>query len=267
MRTTLVTPPEPSPIRRLTLYVIVPLVVTLTLIALYFSGVPWLQAIVSPDVNRELGLLENLQVIVLLFLLSIPLRGLRMARDRRERAALLVLAAGCLFMLLEEMDYGLHLVDLARGDAAPRGGVRNLHNLGENTRWMKRAGDLLMVLLFIVAPLCLRRSRSAWVRYLLPDPYVLGTAVVGVGLSRFAHFLQDTTRQAGSISNNVSEFRELVTYYAFALYFHRVVLCRRPPLRVEPTRSAHDTPAEAAGPDTRARLGGDSGHARQRVRG
>jgi hypothetical protein len=219
------------------LYVIAPFVVTLTLIGMYYSGVSWLRALVSPDVNREFGLLENLQVILLLVLFSIPLRGLARTRDRRLRLTLFLLAGACLFMVLEEVDYGLHVVDLARGVTDPEEGVRNLHNLGDSTRWLKRAGDLVMILLFIVAPLALRRSRSPWVRYLLPDPYVLGTAIVGVGLSRFAHYLQDTTLQTGSISKNVSEFRELVTYYAFALYFHRVLLCRTSPLEADAPRT------------------------------
>ncbi|MBN2308467.1 MAG: hypothetical protein JXR94_05820 [Candidatus Hydrogenedentes bacterium] len=224
--------------RRFAVYVAVPSVVTLGLIAMYFSGVPWLQHIVSPNIaglhpdsNRELGLLENLQNVCLIVMAATALLACRRKPHRVEKAVWGVLAAFSLFVLLEEMDYGLHFYELAASvtfDKATQ--VRNVHNTFDLTNIMKNGALAGMIFLFVVFPLAFTNSRNPLLRYITPDRFAIGTMVAMFALRTLAHWLRDQgVGGAGTISKNISEFRELITYYLFMVYLLEVAFRRRYP--------------------------------------
>ena len=80
--------------RKLVIYLVVPAGVTLALILAYFSGVSWLQALVSPriagmhpDSSREFGLLENLQNLYLLGIVVVAAWAVKRKTLRIEKAA------------------------------------------------------------------------------------------------------------------------------------------------------------------------------------
>ena len=215
--------PLPS---KLIVFVVAPVAVTGILIAMYFSGVPWLQSIVAPHHNRELGLLENLQNAVLLGLAGILLLGAKRRPAGLERRVFGVLFACTLFVFLEEIDYGTHVVRQLAGKPDPS--PFSLHNIG-STGPLKQAGDVVLVLCFVIAPLCVGRSARPLMRYVTPDRSSILTVAAMLALSRVAHLLQDTTGQAGSLSNNIAEFRELNIYYLVAVHAYVVVFRRRRP--------------------------------------
>ena len=192
------------------IHVVLPLAVVGTSIACYFSGVPLLQDIIAPTANREFGLIENLQHLILL---GVALTALRAAR-RGGSLAWWVIALGATLALLEEVDYGQHWVRLASGDPTP-GEPVNLHNQGQLNDWLKRATDLGMLLVFGLLPFLLRRPRPDWV----PSPWSLATLALGFLLSRVVHSLDEAgiaTNEA--LTSNLSEFRETITYWVVALY-------------------------------------------------
>src|SRR5262249_20458650 len=47
-------------------YLILPALTTLVLVSMYFAGPRWMQEIVAPAANREFGLVENLQNVLLI---------------------------------------------------------------------------------------------------------------------------------------------------------------------------------------------------------
>lgn len=222
-------------LRKICVFFVIPLGVTGTLIAMYFSGNETLQQIVSPrlpgmnpNTGRELGLLENLQNVVLLAMLAIAIVGFRRKERRIEKAALGFVAAFTLFVLLEEVDYGLHIYEYVNDvkwvDSAK---TRNLHNVGDRTDVAKTVVDVGMILFFFIVPLIFAKSRHALIRYLTPDRYSILTLIAAFIARTVAHELKDQGfGTGGTINKNLSEFRELITYYLFMLYLVEIVLRR-----------------------------------------
>ena len=221
--------------RNLIVYLIVPAAINLVLIGAYFSGVSWLQTIVSPvlpgmnpDTGREFGLLENLQNVLLISIVVVAAIAVKRKPSKLEKAAFACLFLLAVFVFLEEIDYGLHyyeyVMDVGMFQAAQ---VRNVHNIGGLTKFIKKLLDLCMALFFVVAPLALAKSGKPLLRYLTPDRYSVLTMIVMVLMSKLAHLLNDLGfAETGSIHKNISEFRELTIYYIFLVYLCEVVLWR-----------------------------------------
>jgi hypothetical protein len=217
-------------VQNLVVYGAVPAVVSLLLIGGYFSGVPLLQHIVSPnldlpnpDAAREFGLLENLQNVYLLAIIAIC----AVAAKRRSGMARMLFGGASLFVvfvLLEEIDYGLHYYELAtEGSSYDPEQVRNIHNIGETTRYIKRAADVLLILLFGLLPLILRSNKNPFIRAVLPSPYCALTLIVMLVMRTLAHGLQDLgVGDPGSIEKNLSEFREVNIYYLALVYCYDI---------------------------------------------
>ena len=72
--------------RNLFLHLTLPALVGAGLVGMFFSGVGWVQSLVVPVVNREYGLLENLQLVLLLALSWVGWRSARRAQRRVDRA-------------------------------------------------------------------------------------------------------------------------------------------------------------------------------------
>jgi len=93
--------------KKIVIYVAVPVGVSLVLIAAYFSGVDWLQQIVSPrmprmhpNAGREFGLLENLQNMCLLVMVGTAAWGVKRKALKAEKAALALITVFAPFVLL-----------------------------------------------------------------------------------------------------------------------------------------------------------------------
>ena len=238
-----------SPASRWMIYLVIPLGVSTVLIAMYFSGVPLLQHIVTPefeglhpDSNREFGLLENLQNVCLLIMVITAGIAVRNKESRLEKAAFLGIALFSLFVFLEELDYGLHFYEMAFGvhsyDAAE---VRNIHNTYDLTNPMKHGALIGMMLLFVIFPLAFAESNRPLIRYITPDRFAIFTMVVMFLTRTLAHTLRDAGfGSGGSISHNISEFRELTTYYLFTVYLVDLVFRR------EYSRCMHNEAGEPA---------------------
>ena len=130
------------------------------LLALFFSGNPVLATIVVPEVNREFGVLEHLQLLPLAAIAVLAARVRAAERARVWRVAMFIAMTGAAFMLLEELNYGQHYIALllGRGSEAEVGPM-SLHNVSDTTDLMKASGDLAMALLFVVIPVASRLTR------------------------------------------------------------------------------------------------------------
>lgn len=222
-------------IRKLSIYLFIPGGVCLALIAMYFSGVDILQKIVSPNMprmhrgmGREFGLLENLQNLYLLAMVAMAAYAVKRKTLTWERMGWAVLTLFSIFIFLEEIDYGLHYYEYARGvtllDAAE---VRNIHNQGDNTSVMKRGVDILLIGLFLIIPLACANSSKALIRYITPTRWFILTLASMFILSRLAHGLKGAGfGEGGTINKNLSEFRELTVYYMFMVYIFELVYRR-----------------------------------------
>lgn len=202
------------------------------LIAMYFSDIRWLMTIVAPEVNRELGLLEGLQNLVLLVILGMTAMRAYDSDTPIERGVFLVFVAGTLFMLLEELDYGTHYWWALQGwDMEARPTV-SLHNI-EGDRYLdfyKKGGDMVMTLWFVLFPWVARNVRNVWVQFLRPRPMFGLAFIVAVLLSDVAHYFSDHyPPEPHYLDATIGEFRELFTYYIWLLYFGTLARLRHWP--------------------------------------
>lgn len=218
-------------------HVLIPLLISGILMALYFSQNTYLQGLVAPNienvwffVRREFGALEMLQNLVLLAVLFVTLRCLPLSPDRLTKVFLVLVFAATAFLFLEEIDYGTHFIDLASEESRPlrRAAERNIHNraIGDGVQlgsYFNLAAKLTVVFGFVLAPLLLHRSRHPALRLLVPSRWCIATVALMFLVSRVAHGLDDaglgtTDGERGGLALNISEFRELNMYILALLY-------------------------------------------------
>jgi hypothetical protein len=179
-----------------------------------------------------------------------------------ERAGFAMVLLGSVFMLLEEIDYGTVYYDyLSSGHDyewfAPRSEWSpellgqltheesfSLHNQFKLTPILKNVGDAVLILLFGVVPLVAWRDDNRWLSYLAPDRFAVLTLIAIFVLRQITHALGDwevsvitkaaetgvtIKRELGAISKNLSEFRELQTYYLYFVHAATLVFLRKSP--------------------------------------
>ncbi len=223
-------------VKKLLIYLIIPALISLIFVWGYFSGDLRVQELVAPRMNREYGLLENLQNLGLLALIALAVYGLTRKRLRFERVILVCVLAGGVFLFMEEIDYGrFHYrylignpIDSRVKDAEGKDSDWNIHNLGNINQLFKRTLDLGMIAFFIIFPLVTWKSTNRLIRYLRPDPWFILTMVTMLAVSRYSKALNMAgLGMDGALRANTAEFRELIVYYVFLIYLLTFIFRRR----------------------------------------
>ncbi len=217
--------------RRIFLYAVAPASLSLLFIALYFSGVEILQTITSPPSQREFGLIENTQNLLLLSAAVICWRATRLEHQSSWRWFWHLGTFACLVLFMEEIDWGDHYWSALSGTQRPGGEHFNLHNQGDITRWLKKLVDGGSVVFFLLLPL-VRKKLPAKLQILTPDIHSALPLLCGFLTSELAHGLENAGwNNNGSLFNNISEFRETFTYWIGLLYCWEVALRRKLAIR------------------------------------
>ena len=221
------------------LFIGIPLLFNLIFMGLYFSGIESLQFLMAPEVEgipasswREFGIMEQSQNIFLLcgvFLFS-------WATIKRtatlEKVFFGMGTAVLLFLFLEEMDYGIHLIHYFSN--TPLETTRfSWHNQKtfsghENERYLKKIADIAGVICFFILPLLKSRITSHAIKSIIPSLWFIPLLVISFLVSSMAHFLDDQglaviNMATGGLKNNISEFRETTTYYIYLMYAFQLV--------------------------------------------
>ncbi len=231
-------------------HVVLPAVISLLLMAMYFSGNVYLQNIVAPSMDnmplfsaREFGALELLQNFFLLCIGFYSVRSFMAARDLWVKLFALLLLLISVFTFLEEIDYGAHFIEYFTGEhgsLAQETWNRNWHNKistsgVQNVSYLKLASTIGLLAGFVLAPLLLSNVRNRTIRLLLPSRWMISTVVVMLLLGFLVHYLDDAGYSMigdtpGNLYKNLSEFRELNMYYLFLLYvaiLHERIIIRQ----------------------------------------
>jgi hypothetical protein len=189
------------------------------LLALFFSGNRTLASIVVPEVNRELGLLEHLQLLPLAGIALLAARVRAVESERPWRLVMVAAMAGAAFMLLEELNYGQHYIALllGRGSEAEIGPL-SLHNVSDTTDVMKIVGDTAVALLFVIVPIASRLTKRPLLGDYTPRMWYLVSVLLMVASGAVAVELSRAGMGPGWLRYNLSEFRELFFYYTGFLY-------------------------------------------------
>ena len=190
----------------------------------YFSGIPFLEEIMSPERNREYGLLENLQLLLILGSVGISIYALF-----KKTAALpkwMYVASAFLFFIifLEEMDYGAHFKEYFTGKRntvfSETFGVENFHNRGNNNTISRLTAYLLLCILFAVLPFMPRQKLPSFIVRMIPPPRM----IILAGIFVFSYWVPRALVhkgifEAGNLgTNNIGEFTELTIYYCILAY-------------------------------------------------
>lgn len=231
-------------------HIVLPGLLSLILMAMYFSGNAFLQNIVAPTMDkvplfsaREFGALEMLQNLFLLCVIFYSVRCFMVASDVWIKLVALFLVLISVVTLLEEIDYGAHFVEYFTGQygsLAQETWTRNWHNKTsptgvQNVSYLKLVANIAMLSGFLLGPLLLPLIRNPTIRLLVPSRWMISTVILVVVLSLLAHTLDDAGRSVigktpGNLHKNISEFRELNMYYLFLLYtalLHERLIARK----------------------------------------
>jgi len=222
-------------IRKLLIFLIIPASISIFFIWSYFSGNLHLQELIAPVLNREYGLLENFQNLILIALIILAGYGIARKRLFFEKVILVCVLAGSAFLFMEELDYGRHHYQYLRGDpiddrvkdAEGNRSDWNIHNQGNLNQIFKQTLDQGLIAFFVIFPLVTWKSTNRMIRYLRPDPWFIITIVTMFIFSHIAHTLNRMgLGRAGILHGNIAEFREILIYYVFLLYLLEFIFRR-----------------------------------------
>ena len=222
-------------------YWAVPILVIALLMAFFFSGVPGLVKLVNPKMidlsaNKEWGLLENVQLLVIVGILWVTAYATMSVSPTLLRLGYGLLTLFAIVIFLEEIDYGYHFTEYFTGEGKSQlseiVGIYNLHNINDNfgAIWFKRFVYLVMLMLFIIMPFWKFRNAPALIAYLSPLPKIvipagitIVTEIVARALVPMRHMNLD------SIQMDIGEFSEVMIYYTFLLYLCQLVYDKKWP--------------------------------------
>ena len=123
---------------------------------------------------------------------------------------------------MEEIDWGNHYYTALTGKSLTEKENFNIHNQGDLTDWLKRGVDLTFLFGFVLLPLIANRF-PAKIRLFFPSLYSALPLLIGFAVSKGAHAMEDAGWPNNqSLHKNISEFREMFTYWVVLLYLWEV---------------------------------------------
>lgn len=181
---------------------------------------------IAPPGNREWGILENLQLLILMCIFGLVFFAARKNTLKIFKWGYGLLAVFTLFIILEEMDYGTHFYQLWEGlpEEESSYDVKSLHNLGNNAKLFKRSIYVLMGALFVISPFLKEKVKHPFLRYLIPKPRILLVAVLAIISDLVPRLIiHYDIREDGGLGINIGEFSEIMVYYIFMIYLIHLI--------------------------------------------
>lgn len=206
-----------------------PIALLTLLMIFFFSGIPVLVEIVNPELNREWGLLENIQLVIVVIIFGVAAYAFAWKKPTLQKIGFALISIFAVFVFLEEIDYGAHLAQYLTGEKksqlAQISGVYNIHNYGDYTaKIFKRSVYLVMLLLFIVAPFMRSKFNNRIISYLVPLPRIAIVAVITIGCEVIARGLVPLRNlKLEELTMDIGEFSEILVYYVFLIYVWQLV--------------------------------------------
>lgn len=201
---------------------------------LFFSGVPDLVKLVNPkmvhpEMNKEWGLLENIQLVVIAVILGVSVYALIKKEPLLQKVGFGLISLFAVFVFLEEIDYGSHLTQYLTGagesQLAKVTGVYNIHNYAPSTaKIIKRSVYVLMLVLFIIAPFLKNVFQNRILIFLVPRPKIVIVALLTVLCEVAARALVPLNNlKLEELGMDIGEFSEIMVYYVFLIYLWQLV--------------------------------------------
>ncbi|HUM45766.1 MAG TPA: hypothetical protein PLD84_02485 [Chitinophagales bacterium] len=199
-----------------------PFSICIIYMGMYFFGPYWMQELAAPSSNREFGLIENTQHVIILITIVTVYRLMTLAPAGIYRIIYLAILAASVFIFLEEIDYGMHYVEYFRETPdTEKATFRNLHNHPHVSHLMILFGYCLMGLFIFIFP----RLKSIHVfkrmHWFFASLKLQFSVYVLLLISNVVYAINLLPLQTNhSLLDNISEFEELPVYYLILVYFY-----------------------------------------------
>lgn len=199
-------------------------------LVLYFGCCLWLvfdqagfNAIMAPPYNRELGILELLQSIVLLLTLFVSYKQSRLTTGNR-RLIWIAITLVLMLVLLEETDYGLHYFDYLMGNQPYTTNLpftfRNIHNQSNNLMIIRVTTLILQIVVFGLLPFSKRYfGKLEFVKKYGKFYWITLIPAVALILS-FPSFLNNIELVEYKRSQPIEELLELAHYFMLLIFIY-----------------------------------------------
>jgi len=213
-------------------YWIFPYLLLIILMIFYFLGTHFLVEIVVPESNREYGLLENIQLVLILGIIILSLYVVFTNHALLQKLGFGLLGVMAIFIFLEEMDYGDHFIKLftegnQRSFYFEKFGKVNVHNQkGDILVYMRRTPYVIIFILFTILPFVDKKYFHPIFSYIIPKPRMALMIVLFAFAYITPRWLVDfNIFEVGSlgIGDNIGEFTELIVYYIFFIYIYHII--------------------------------------------
>jgi uncharacterized membrane protein YecN with MAPEG domain len=171
-------------------------------------------------INREFGLLEHLQLLVIAVTVYFSFQLFRRDTTWWRKSGFFLLFLILILLFLEEIDYGIHYYELLfHGGAKTELEVRNIHNQDDNNYYIRQAAYTIMAIFFVLLPLLRSKFRNPYLQFISGERWLIAT----FGVYLFTGILARGLPKLGfpnnpSLWGNHQEFEELIAYYLIALF-------------------------------------------------
>ena len=206
-----------------------PLIVSVVLVFMNYSGIRVFTELVSLDINREFGLLEHLQLLLIATAFVYLTKAIRQKEFWFEKLTYGVLSLFLLVLLLEEIDYGIHYYEyFIKGAAEDKSIVRNFHNQGDNNYYLRQASYAVMILLFVLLPLFRSKIKNNLIHHVAASPLIVYSFLVYLVVGQLARWMPKFGMPVNeSLRGNHQEFEELVLYYIILLFVYEIAISKK----------------------------------------
>ncbi len=211
-------------------YWVLPLVVGAVLVFMNYSGIYVFTQIVSPDINREFGLLEHLQLVLIAITLVYSIKAIPTKEFWLEKLGYIFMSLFLVLLFLEELDYGLHYIEYFSNEPpAESTEIRNFNNQGDNNYYLRQASYVVMVLFFVVLPLVQDKIKNTFIKHFCANRYLVSTFAVYLFIGQLSRWLPRLGMPNNqSLWGNHQEFEELILYYIILLYVYEIAIQKKP---------------------------------------
>ena len=186
---------------------------SLLLMAFYFYGSPWMQELAAPTYNREFGLVENVQIVILLVTAYMAYRLLVRSKPGWIRTGYLLILLTLVFTFFEEIDYGYHYINyLNDADLAERTINHNIHNTPNVNNYIRLVFYIVLLVFVILLPYFPSIKLPGFIQHFVPTIRLQLTLVTFLIVSRLVGIFNNLSTSTNMALNVLLGVRKSPSY-------------------------------------------------------
>ena len=212
------------------IYWVLPSVFLIVCMCIYFLDLFGWSNQIAPDLNREFGLIENVQLLIIIGIAILAFSTFTKSTVKLERLFYFGVFLFSMVIFFEEIDYGIHYYELLKSNTIAENstgvfedGVRNIHNQGDLRQYIMLFVYISFILVLGVMYLIKGKYdfKNAFLDWIVPTSgYFIYSLIAMMALNELAGFLDQNVKDASidSLNGNTLEFEETYIYYIALLY-------------------------------------------------